>query len=475
VFWKAADGLPLDPDELLIFQRHTGRQTAPTAPARECWGIGGRRGGKSENMISRATHRAISTNWRGVLSPGETGVIPVVSPDRDQGRNSLSYLKALAATPLVAPYVRRILRDSVEFKTGATVKVATASWRTTRGYTMVDVLLEECAFYRDESSANPDEEILNAIRPALLTIPGARVYGISTPYAQKGILWKAFDEHWGRDGDDVLVFCADSLSLNPTLNARAIEREFEDDPARAASEYGRDGLVQFRVDVEQLFAPAYVRAVVATGRHELAPVNGVRYYGFVDPSGGSSDSFTLAIAHPTGPLGHVEIEDRRLANAAQAFYLRKAAREALSTTAAVVVDLIREVRAPYDPGGVVAQFAGVLASYRVRQVGGDHYAGEWPREEFSKNGVTYRPSDKTKSELYGELLPIINAGRVELLDHPRLVAQLVGLERHTSRAGRDSIDHAPGGRDDVSNAVAGAVARALTRLGIPEQQPVYWG
>src|SRR6266566_6099044 len=73
VFWKAADGLPLDADELAIYRIHTGRETAPTAPARECWIPAGRRGGKSENMIARATWRAISQNWRQVLTVGEVG------------------------------------------------------------------------------------------------------------------------------------------------------------------------------------------------------------------------------------------------------------------------------------------------------------------------------------------------------------------------------------------------------------------
>ena len=49
-----------------------------------------------------------------------------------------------------------------------------------------------------------------------------------------------------------------------------------------------------------------------------------------------------------------------------------------------------------------------------------------------------------KAELYGMALPLINSGRVELLDHPRLVAQLCGLERRTAWGGRDTIDHGPG-------------------------------
>jgi hypothetical protein len=38
------------------------------------------------------------------------------------------------------------------------------------------------------------------------------------------------------------------------------------------------------------------------------------------------------------------------------------------------------------------------------------------------------------------------------------VAQICGLERRTGRSGKDSIDHAPNGHDDLANAVAGAAA-----------------
>jgi hypothetical protein len=55
------------------------------------------------------------------------------------------------------------------------------------------------------------------------------------------------------------------------------------------------------------------------------------------------------------------------------------------------------------------------------------------------------------------MLPLINAGGVDLLDHDRMVTQLVGLERRTARSGKDSIDHSPGGHDDIANAVAGAI------------------
>jgi hypothetical protein len=59
--------------------------------------------------------------------------------------------------------------------------------------------------------------------------------------------------------------------------------------------------------------------------------------------------------------------------------------------------------------------------------------------------------------LYCDLLPLLNSKRVELLDNPRLAAQLVGLERRTVRSGRDTVDHTPGGHDDLANVVAGVL------------------
>jgi hypothetical protein len=204
-----------------------------------------------------------------------------------------------------------------------------------------------------------------------------------------------------------------------------IDEAYENDPANAAAEYG----AEFRTDVETFIAREVVDAAVVARRHELSPIQGVTYIGFVDPSGGSADSMTMAIAHRN--------RDGR-----------------------AILDAVRERRPPFAPDSVVQEFAGLLKSYRARRITGDRYAGEWPRERFRMNGIEYVVSEKAKSDLYRDLLPILNSGRCELLDHPRLIAQLCGLERRTARGGRDSIDHAPGAHDDVANGVCGALLLA---------------
>jgi hypothetical protein len=54
-------------------------------------------------------------------------------------------------------------------------------------------------------------------------------------------------------------------------------------------------------------------------------------------------------------------------------------------------------------------------------------------------------------------LLLLNSRTVALLTNERLERQLLSLERRTTRGGRDAIDHPRGGRDDLANAVAGAL------------------
>jgi hypothetical protein len=124
----------------------------------------------------------------------------------------------------------------------------------------------------------------------------------------------------------------------------------------------------------------------------------------------------------------------------------------------VVIDALREVKPPFSPEAVVEEFSKLLKDYRVTSIIGDRYAGEWPREQFGKFGISYEASAAPKSDLYRDLLALLNSTRVDLLDQPRLISQLVGLERRVARGGRDTIDHAPGAHDDCANAVAGLAA-----------------
>jgi hypothetical protein len=77
-----------------------------------------------------------------------------------------------------------------------------------------------------------------------------------------------------------------------------------------------------------------------------------------------------------------------------------------------ILDLVREVSPPFGPEGVVAEFAAVLQSYDLSEATSDRCAGSWPTEAFRNVGITVRPSEKTRSDIYLATLPMIMSQQV---------------------------------------------------------------
>jgi hypothetical protein len=244
---------------------------------------------------------------------------------------------------------------------------------------------------------------------------------ISSPYARRGILWDAYRDYYRADAPSrILVAQASSLRMNSTLPKEEIDAEYEKDAAYASSEYG----ALFRTDIESFIRREAVEACAIRERYELPP-QPVRYTAFVDPSGGSHDSMCLAIAHKQDDT--------------------------------IVVDLVREIKAPLNPVAVSREFSDIVKRYGLYTVYGDRYAMEYCADAFRQNGVDYTVCELNRSEIYLNVLPKINSGQVELLNIPVLINQLCNLERHVAKSGKDTIGKAPGCFDDLINAAAGAI------------------
>jgi hypothetical protein len=375
-----------------------------------------------------ATIGAEAYGYREHLTRGERGVVQLLAVDRDQARVCLGYLKAMFEQPILARMVVKDTADGLELNNGLGIEITTNDQRRVRGRTVVAAVFDECAFWHNDNSVNPDVDVYGAVKPAMATIPGAMLIGISSPHARKGLLYGKFKKHFSRPSN-VLVVQAPTWVMNPTLSrdGKFLSDRYEEDPSSAAAEFG----AEFRKDIEAFVSLEVVEACVSGGVRERPRQSGIRYSAFVDPSGGSNDSMTLAIAHREGDVA--------------------------------VLDAIRERLPPFSPEAVVSEFVTTIKAYGLHQVTGDRYAGEWPREQFRKLGISYELAEKPRSDLYRDMLPVLNSGRADLLDSKKLVTQLVGLERRVARGGRESIDHAPNGHDDVANAVAGALDLVAVR------------
>ena len=422
----AAMGESLIPEEREAFTRLTGRNSEPLSRVDEFWAIIGRRGGKSRAIACLAVYLATLIDYADCLVAGERGVVLVLATNVKQAQVVFRYIVAiLEAVPALQQLIANMTLETVSLSNGIDIEIRAASFRGLRGVTCVAAICDEIAYwFSDESSRNPDLEILDSIRPALLTTDGL-LAAIGSPYARRGELWSAYKRYHGPKGDPrIIVAKATSQEMNSTLPQAKLDRELERDEARARSEY----FAEFRSDIEAFITLEAIDAVTIPDRLELPMLGSELYLGFVDPSGGSADSMTLAIAHA---------EDDK-----------------------VILDCVREIRPPFSPDSVVEDFVKVLRTYRLSEVYGDRWGGEFVREQFEKRGISYKAAEKAKSDLYKELLTLVNSRRVELLDLPRLISQLAGLERRTARGGRDSIDHGPGGHDDVANCVAGVLVIA---------------
>lgn len=421
---KGAFALSMTPEEVEQFWELAER-APPERQVRELWAIAGRRAGKDSIASVIAAYFASFYDFTGKLRPGEKAVVLCLACDRDQATIVLNYVRAFfERLPLLTSLKKRETLTGLELTNGVEIVVATNSFRAVRGRAIVLAILDEAAYWRDDRYASPDKETYNAIKPGLATLPGSMIVVISSGYRKAGLLYDKFKSHFGKPGD-VLVVCAASLTLNPTLDPEIVAAALEEDPAAAQAEW----LGGFRDDLEQYVDRDTIESLVTPGLRERRPVPGVLYYGFCDPAGGSgADAMTLGITHREHDIA--------------------------------VLDLLLEFKPPFSPLNVVDSFAEALEAYGIKRITGDRFGGEFVREPFRARGIVYKLSDLSASEIYTETLSLLNSGKSSLLDNPKMINQFCNLERRVGRSRGASISHPSGGHDDSANACAGALLLA---------------
>jgi hypothetical protein len=436
VVLKAAYGLPLTDDELAFFKSIAGDRDPPTAPVRELWVIAGRGAGKDSIASIIAAFSSATFTGQDRLRGGERALVMCLACDRDQSRIVLNYTRSyFHDIPMLARLKGTDTAIGFPLKNGVDVAVATNSFRSVRGRPIVCAILDEVAFWRDETSSKPDEEVYDAILPALARVPGSMLIAISSPYRKAGLLYRKFKKHFGEAGD-ILVIRAPTRVLNPTIDQSIIDRALEENFAKASAEW----MAEFRSDISGYLDFEVVEAAADVGVTVRPPQKQFAYRSFSDPGGGVRDSFTCAITH---------VED-----------------------GIVIHDCLVEIKAPFNPTAAVEIIAKVLKEYGLHETTGDKYAARWVIEAFARVGINYKHSERDRSAIYGDALPLFTSGKVRLLDNKKMINQFASLERHTSSVGKDKIDHGTGGHDDLCNAVAGAMVLAAAPAWVPPM-PVF--
>ena len=419
---KAMYGLELTQAEFEIYCRYTGRQTYQPSEQQEVTVIVGRQGGKTSRIGALC---AVYESFRDHgLRPGDRAYVYLIAPVTDQARIAFGFIRDyICASPVLKKKVKKIRKSEIDLDNGITIKCCPCSQISIRGFRVVAAILDEIGFWRNEiTAANPAEDVLNALRPAMATLPNHKLIKISTPQRKDGVLWRDYQQ---RDQLDYPVWQIPTAEMNPTISLDFLDKEAQRDPESFRREY----LAQFTDQIEGCVPAEILDQCVTKSYTERPPVGNAIYSAAVDPAFKGND-FALAIAH---------IQDDGL----------------------IILDYIRTWtgtrEAPLGFEQVRGEIAGILKRYGLNVVVGDQHCAAIIQQQFQKLGIVYKEfifGLGTRLDLFGNLKHLLHQRKIDLLDKPELLRQLRALEEH--RTPRGNIDVRPAYRfkDDLAVAVA---------------------
>jgi phage terminase large subunit-like protein len=158
--WKAVlkGAFCIREGEIKLF-RDVAQRDPPKRRVRELWAVVGRRGGKDSVASAVACFASGFINYRKVLRPGERASVLCLAVDKAQAGIVEKYTRAyFADIPLLRGQVKRETADGLELTTGAELDVLASNFRNVRGRSIACVVMDEVAFWRSETTANPDVE-----------------------------------------------------------------------------------------------------------------------------------------------------------------------------------------------------------------------------------------------------------------------------------------------------------------------------
>jgi hypothetical protein len=161
-------------------------------------------------MALMAIYLAVFRDWRPKLTAGERAIILLVAGDRQQSKILYRYIVGILNAPILNDLILNYTADSLDLKGCVTIEIVTRSYRSVRGRSVCAALLDECAYWpSDDSSSDPDHEVVAAIRPAMATFGNdAMMIAASSPYSKRGILWDAYRKYYGKDDPTTMMWVA---------------------------------------------------------------------------------------------------------------------------------------------------------------------------------------------------------------------------------------------------------------------------
>ena len=431
---KAVYGLPMEGDQLALAKEMAGAAWEPGAEHREAVFICGRRSGKSDKLAANvAIFEAFFRDHN--LSPGETGVVLLLAQNMRQAKVVKGYIEGkIDRSPILRRHVVAKRAQELELDNRITIAIHPASFRSVRGLSVVCCICDELAYWWTEDGyANPDVEVVRAVRPAMATFPHGKLLMVSSPNTMSGVLWEAWR---ARDTDShTLVWHAPTRLMNPTVSNSFLKREQARDPEN----YKREYEAEFTEAISSFLPVESIDGCVVPGRTERPPNREKFFYVAAVDAAFKGDKFTLCVAHLDRDKDKVMVD--------------------------FLTGWQGSKQVPLRLADVMPQIKAICAKYGVYTVLGDQFGAEPLKDAFMRSHLEYEErtfTNTSKADIYATLRTRIMDGSIELLDHRESLKELRGLELERLPGGGIRIGHARHVRshDDFADAMALAVSDA---------------
>lgn len=423
--------------------------------------IVGARAGKTFLGALRLLHLALFIRLD-KLQPGQEGKVWIVAPELDLATEGLNYIRGqLEENPRLRPLLlnppkpgvkveRMVIRRSNDRKLVAfEIKAAKRMGVTERGRVIIAAMLDEAAFFFDESHVVNDVEIFNAVQPRIMA--GGQLLIPTTPWAESGLAYDLFKSNHGKPSSALAVLASTpAMRSDPDILAQ-VKTALEVDKQRGTQNAQREFFCKFlTLSAVAFFASEDLNAAIAKpGELPTAPPVG-------------------ALVGAGGDVGLVK----------NASAIAIALRVDNSLLAPVLHELHPDEGKPLKPSEVWGLFAATMKTWGAWAIALDQAERESAREDLDKAGLTVTSAASTM-ECLSELRQALRERRIKMVDDPLLREQLRSIRIRPRPGGGESLvlPTTPDGRHcDKAVALATAVYEAWHRgVGADdEEKEVSW-
>lgn len=431
-FADAVCGLPLWPSQASLLSEFYNERIRTGV-----WRLG-RRSGKGRLASIIATYESVvnADQHLSAVPRGEQVAVVVIATSQRQARILHRFIRGYFERDALAHLVLRDTDDELELTNGMTILTLPCTARSTRGYAVAVLIIDEAAWLVDiDGSPMSGEAIWSAMVPSTAQFAAGKVVACSTP--RWGVGWFPDLYRLAASGQfaDMRAWHATTRVMNPQIPDSFLDAEQAKDPA-----FAREYLAEFDSGVGAALDGMLVRAAVRRGMATLSPSRDHGYIVSIDPAY-RGDVAACVVAH----------------------------REGSGDATRLVVDLAlgwQGTKAqPLDHRTFLDNVAVIAKSYGNAGVILDQFAQEPVAQGLTERGIQAirKPwTNESKAEALGAMREYLHTDRLSLPDHGPLIGQLSSLERTVLPSGRPRIAAPTGMHDDFAMAALAAVHQLHT-------------